>query len=254
MLTTHALNSLIPILILALVHVFAKELHRIEATRRNALLSAGVGASIAYVLLGILPKLAEKQESLTSGVDTGVRGFLEHHIYIVAMIGLVLYYGISRIAVYEEAGESSQFPLRRRLAMISTVIAYAAYSLLIGYLITERHRFGLFSTTLITLGMGALFLVSDHSLQKKWPLAYDRRIRWILTVSLLSGWVLAILHEASPNVVALWYALLAGMMLITNIGEKMSLEQGGSYLAFLLGVAAFTAMLLTLEQLPSTVL
>jgi hypothetical protein len=34
----------------------------------------------------------------------------------------------------------------------------------------------------------------------------------------------------------------------------MSLEQGGSYLAFLLGVAAFTAMLLTLEQLPSTVL
>ena len=51
-------------------------------------------------------------------------------------------------------------------------------------------------------------------LQKQWPVAYDGWIRWVLTLALLSGWVLGVWVEASENVVALWYALLAGMMLI----------------------------------------
>ncbi len=89
--TVNAIESLIVILILAPVHLFAKELHRVPAVPRNALLAAGAGASLSYVLMRILPKLAEKQDDLISSVDTGVRGFLEHHAYLVAMVGLVAY-------------------------------------------------------------------------------------------------------------------------------------------------------------------
>lgn len=225
-----------------------------DVAARNALLSAGAGGSLAYVLLRILPKLAEKQESLMASVDTGMRGFLEHHAYLVAMVGLVTYYGISRIAAYGSEGSDANSPLRYRAALILTIVGYGAYSLLIGYLITNRIDFRLFSIVLITLGMGTLFLVSDHGLHKKWPDAYNRWIRWVLALALLAGWVVGVWIEVSQNVLALWYAFLAGMMLITTIGEKMSMEKSGSFWPFLAGVVAFTALLLILEQMPQAVL
>lgn len=251
---TNAIESLIVILMLALVHMFVKELRRIQVGPRNALLSAGAGASLAYVLMRILPKLAEKQDDLISSADAGLRGFLEHHAYLVAMIGLVVYYGISRVAAYGAEGPNTDSPRRYRAALVSTILGYAAYSLLIGYLIVNRLHFGLFSFALITIGMGTLFLVSDHGLRKKWPDAYDGWIRWVLTVALLAGWVVGVWIEVSSNVVALWYAFLAGIMLITTIGEKLSIKESGSFWSFLAGVVAFTALLLILESMPQTVI
>ncbi len=245
-----AVESLIAIAILALVHLFVKELGRIRSTVRYALLSAGAGASLAYVLLRILPKLAEKQEDLMASVGTGVRGFLEHHAYLVAMVGVVVYFGLSRAADYGGQREASGPLTPYSGALLSIAAGYGAYSLLIGYLIVQRLHLGLFSIILITLGMGTLFLVSDHGLLKRWPDAYGGWIRWVLTVALLGGWALGVWVEVSSNVVALWYAFLAGLMLITTIGEKLSIDQGGSFWAFLAGVAVFTALLLILEQMP----
>lgn len=249
----HAIESLIAILILALVHLLVKEMRRLEGRTRNTVVSAGAGASLAYVLMRILPKLAEKQEDLMASVDTGVRGFLEHHAYLVAMVGLVAYYGVSRIAAYGTEGATSISPRRHRAALIATTVGYGAYSLLIGYLITNRLHFGLISLALITIGMGTLFLVSDYGLRKQWPDAYDSWIRWVLSIALLAGWAIGAWIGVSDNVVALWYAFLAGVMLITTIGEKLSIEQRGSFWPFLAGVVAFTALLLILEQMPQAV-
>ena len=249
----NAVESLIVVLILASVHILVKGLRRIQADRRNALLSAGAGASLSYVLMRILPKLADKQADLVSSVDTGIRGFLEHHAYLVAMVGLVVYYGISRLGAHGTEGPTSVSPLRYRVALISTTAGYGAYSMLIAYLIVQRLHLGLFSSTLITIGMGTLFLVSDHGLRKTWGDVYDRRIRWVLAASLLAGWAIGISMEVSSNVVALWYAFLAGLMLITTIGEKLSIQAKGSFWSFLAGVVAFTALLLILEQMPQTI-
>ena len=122
--------------------------------------------------------------------------------------------------------------------------------MLIGYAIVNRLHLGLFSLTLIIFGMGTLFLVSDYGLRKRWPVAYDGWVRWVLTVALLAGWAMGVWVEVSPNVVALWYAFLAGVMLITTIGEKLSIQERGSFWPFLAGVTAFTLLLLTLEQMP----
>ena len=86
---SNALGSLAAILILASVHLLTKKLDRLEASSRINLLTAGAGASLAYVVVRILPKLAEKQESLLARPDTGLRGFLEHHVYLIALVGLV---------------------------------------------------------------------------------------------------------------------------------------------------------------------
>ena len=250
---SNAVASLTAILLLACVHLLVKELRRLEAGTRYALLAAGAGASLAYVMVRILPKLAEKQDSLMASADTGLRGFLEHHAYLVAMLGLVTYYGISRVAAYGAGGAGSELPQRHRAAQIATAVGYGAYSLLIGYLIVSREQFGLFSLVLITGGMGTLFLVTDHGLRKKWPEAYDGWIRWVLAIALLAGWAIGLWVEISPNIVALWYAFLAGIMLIGVIGEKLSMEESGGFWTFLAGVVAFTALLLILELTLDTI-
>ncbi len=248
----NALGSLVAILLLALVHLFTKELDRLGARTRFSLLTAGAGASLAYVLLRILPRLAEKQESLMASADTGLRGFLEHHAYLIALVGLVAYYASARVAAFGamETGFGSRF--RYRAALSATIASYGAYSLLIGYLIVNRVHFGLFSLVLITLGMAMLFVVTDHGLRRKWPAAYDRRIRWILASALFFGWAIGVWIEVSPNVVALWYAFLAGVMLIGTIKEKLAIEESGSFWPFLVGVVTFTALLLALERMTPT--
>lgn len=245
---TNAVESLIVILILVSVHLNVRLLLRIDVDVRRSLLAAGAGASLAYVLLRILPKLAEKQETLLASADTGLRGFLEHHAYLVAMIGLVTYYGVSRVVAVGAKNNALQQPQRYRVALVATIASHAAYSILISYLIVNRLHLELFSITLITLGMGTLFLVSDHGLSSKWPDDYDRWMKWLLALSLLVGWVVGISIEVSPNIVVLWYAFLAGVMLIITIGEKLSIEGAGSFWPFLAGVAAFTLLLLVLEQ------
>ncbi|MDJ0608934.1 MAG: hypothetical protein QNJ67_08135 [Kiloniellales bacterium] len=246
----NAIESLIAVSLLALVHLFVKLLDRLGSAARNALLSAGAGASLAYCLMRILPKLAEKQDSFIASADTGLRGFLEHHAYLAAMVGLVAYYGVSRVATYGAQGPNLTSPLRYHAAAAATVIGYCAYSVLIGYLIVNRLHLGLLSMGLIVFGMGALFLVTDYGLRKQRPEVYERRSKWLLAVSLLLGWVLGVLIEVSTNVVALWFAFLAGVMLISTIGEKMSMEQRGSFWPFLAGVTVFTALILLLEHLP----
>ena len=53
------------------------------------------------------------------------------------------------------------------------------------------------------LGMGTVFLVSDHGLHKKWPDSYGGWIRWVLAIALLTGWAVGVWFQVSPNVVAL---------------------------------------------------
>ena len=248
---SNAIESLVVIAILASVHVFVKVLSRLGSAARNAVLSAGAGASLAYVLMSILPKLAEKQDSLTRSVDTGLRGFLEHHVYLVAMAGLVAYYGIARVAAYGSEEASAASPSRYRAVLTVAVVGNSAYGMLIGYLIVNRLKLGLFSLILICLGMGTLFLVTDHSLREKWTAAYDSWIRWVLASALVAGWVLGVWVEVTDNVVALWFAFLAGLMLITTIKEKVSIDEGGSFWYFLAGVVVFTVLLLLFEQMPA---
>ena len=70
---------------------------------------------------------------------------------------------------------------------------------------------------------------------------------------LAGRWAIGVLVKISSNTVALWFAFLAGLMLITTIGEKLSIEARGSFWPFLAGVMTFTTLLLILEQMPPTV-
>ena len=83
---------------LALVHIFVGKLRFLHGIRRSRWLSIAGGVSVAYVFVRILPELSEAQETIRRAAGGGL-AFLEHHVYLVALLGLGSFYGLERLAV-----------------------------------------------------------------------------------------------------------------------------------------------------------
>jgi hypothetical protein len=95
---------------LALVHLFAGKLRFLETTPRNIWLSFASGVSVAYVFVHILPELSQAQETITAEVGKTL-AFLEHHVYLLALLGLAVFYGLECLAMVsrqrnQEAGKA----------------------------------------------------------------------------------------------------------------------------------------------------
>jgi high-affinity nickel permease len=82
---------------LALVHLFSGKLRFLNTTPRSIWLSIGSGVSVAYVFVHILADLSEAQETIQGVVGEGL-AFLEHYIYLVALLGVTVFYGLERAA------------------------------------------------------------------------------------------------------------------------------------------------------------
>lgn len=90
--------SLIAALALAIVHASAGNLRFLHGTPRSRWLSLAGGVSVAYVFVHLLPELSEGQQVLAEAAG-GALGFLESHVYLVALLGLAVFYGLDRVAL-----------------------------------------------------------------------------------------------------------------------------------------------------------
>ena len=93
-----ALLALLAAAVLAAVHIFGGKLRFLSPAPRSAWLSGFGGVSVAYVFVHLLPELAEGQEAVErrSEGEGPLLGFLEHHVYLVALAGLALFYAIEQ--------------------------------------------------------------------------------------------------------------------------------------------------------------
>ena len=89
--------ALIFALCLALTHLGASRFSLATAAPRSRWLSLAGGTSVAYVFVHILPELKKGQDVILRA-DLPLE-FLEHHVYIVALLGFVTFYGLERLAV-----------------------------------------------------------------------------------------------------------------------------------------------------------
>jgi len=81
---------------LALIHLGASRFSLARAEPRSRWLSLAGGASVAYVFVHILPELKKGQDVMVRA-DLPLE-FLEHHVYIVALLG----YGIGLMTPIHE--------------------------------------------------------------------------------------------------------------------------------------------------------
>jgi len=117
----------------ALIHLYGCRLKFLDITPRSGWLSASSGISVAYVFIHILPDLSEAQQDLQSSIT--LLDFFEHHVYVAALIGMVAFYGLERLAkesreknVVDGDGDVTE------LGVFSLhMLSFTIYNLLIGY-------------------------------------------------------------------------------------------------------------------------
>ncbi len=230
---------------LAIVHLFAGKLRFLDVLPRSRWLSAASGISVAYVFVHILPDLAEEQEALRKAVGEGF-AFLEDHVYLVALLGLAVFYGLDRVAKgsrrrkrsagKDDSMEAGVFWLH--------VASFSAYNALIGYLLLHRETPGLESLFLFAFTLALHFVVVDYGLRKDHKEIYDRIGRWILAAAVLVGWGIGLFGEASEAALAVLFAFLAGGIVLNVLKEELPDERESSFGAFALGAAFYAAILL----------
>jgi zinc transporter ZupT len=241
--------SLLAVLGLVAVHLFSNRLRFLDVTPRSIWLSIAGGISVAYVFVHLLPELAEGQETVAEALDEGEGlAFLQSHIYLIALLGLAVFYGLERLTI------SSRRRKRRAGKEDSTsegvfwlhISSFAVYNFLIGYLFLHRLATGLEDLLLFFVAMALHFVVNDHGLREHHKEPYLRRGRWILAAGVILGWVVALLTEIPEVAIAVLTAFLAGGVIMNVLKEELPEERESRFWAFALGAALYTAVLLAL--------
>lgn len=230
---------------LSLVHVLASRLRILDAIPRSRWLSAAGGASVAYVFIHIFPELSEHQEAIAQ-TETPILQYLEYHVYLLALSGFGVFYGLER------AAQKSRHQNRKQTNVDVTgagifwlhILSFSAYNALIGYLLIHREETGLLSLFLFFLAMALHFTVNDHGLWEHHKNSYDRVGRWVLAGSVITGWGIGRVVEVNEAAIATLFAFLAGGIILNVIKEELPEERESRFWAFALGSIVYSLLLL----------
>ncbi|MDX1622046.1 MAG: hypothetical protein R3320_13700 [Nitriliruptorales bacterium] len=227
--------------VLALLHAFGGRLRSVHIVPRSWVLSAGSGVSVAYVVVHLLPELAEIDEHLAGRLTGGVWGYIEAHAWLVTLAGLAAFYGLELRARRATGSASSGM---RRLGWLH-LGSYAMYNAIVGYLLHDRVEDGAFVLLLFTIAMGVHFLVNDHGLREQLGQQYRSRGRWVVASGVVAGAVLGAFVELAEAMLGVLVAFLAGGIVMNVMKEELPENRRSRWTPFVLGAAAYAALLLS---------
>lgn len=242
--TFSALLTLGMALLLAGVHLLAGRMRFLEGVPRNAWLSFAGGVSVAYVFVHILPELTESQAALSAGDDTAWLGFLEHHAYLMTLLGLTVFYGLERAALMDRPGGRRSNSATSAVIFWLHVVLFIVYNAIIGYVLVHREDQSLYGLLFFTLALGFHFVVNDFGLREHHQHRYDRLGRWMLSAAVLIGWGIGQAVEVGEAALALLFSFLAGGIVLNVLKEELPEERHSRFWAFALGAALYAALLL----------
>jgi hypothetical protein len=240
--------SLSAALVLAAVYVIGSAVleraERASGRTRRRLLSAAAGVSVAYVFVDALPELGAQHLAFVEAVGEEGLLFAEERIYFLALVSFVVLYGLEHMVLVSRERRRETVSAGESDAVYWLHLAgYAAYSGLIGYLLVERAERGTGALAVYTLAMTVHFLIVDHSLNEEHGEAFRKTGRWVLTASVLGGWLLALNTPLSEALFARLFAVLAGGVVITSLSAELPDDRQGRFWPFSSSAAAFAVLL-----------
>jgi hypothetical protein len=254
-------------MVLAVLHVFAGGLRVLRGVPRSRWLSFAGGVAVAYVFVHLLPELQAGQEEIRRAGGLGMR-WLENHVYVVALLGLSVFYGLERAAKRDrsrrattneysndcadafgrnaektekdkpEEGSASAWVFWLHMA------SYSIYNALIGYLLIHREEPDVRSLLFFASAMGLHFLTNDYGLREHHNKMYDHIGRWILAGAVLIGWGIGRMPEIDDAALAVIFAFLGGGIILNVLKEELPDERESNFGAFASGVVIYALMLL----------
>ncbi|HEX8643208.1 MAG TPA: hypothetical protein VF702_04765 [Allosphingosinicella sp.] len=233
-------------LLFALTHAFGARLRLLAKAPRSIWLSLAGGVSVAYVFVHLLPELAAHQRAIASlAGEGGAPAAAESQIWLIALLGLGIFYGLERLArrgaaCEREAGRAARPP---RATFWIHLISFAVYNFIVGYLLLHRES-GIGALGFYAVAMALHFLVNDHGLREQHGKAYDREGRWLLAAAPACGWALGLFAAVPALAVSALFALLAGGVVLNVLKEELPEDRDSRFWAFALGAACYAALLI----------
>ncbi len=221
---------------LASIHIFSGRLAFLSDKPRSRWLSAAGGVSVAYIFVHVLPELAEGREHIKAIVE---RRWLEEGIFLLALAGLVIFYGLERMAKSSKTERGT--PAGTFWIHISS---FAVYNALIGYVLARQEYRTTTSMAMFFVAMGTHFVVNDHGLRADHHERYDHIGRWLLAGSVIVGFSIGSGIEFSRVGYELLFAFLAGGVVLNVLKEELPAERQSRYWAFASAVIAYATLLI----------
>lgn len=239
---------------LAAVHVVAGKLRFLQVIPRSRYLSVAGGVSISYVFIHLLPEITERQSHLAEGAETApILGItIERELFLVALAGFALFYGIERFVVKSRRTTDGQEVAldaetgTSEFAFWLHMGSFAVYNALIGYLVLHREETGLANLLLFFLAMALHFFVNDYGLREHHQEAYTRLGRWLLASAVFAGLFIGFLVTVPEQVLGFLLAFVGGGVILNVIKEELPEERDSSYRAFVTGMIGYTLILVLL--------
>ena len=242
--TAAVLLALVSALVLAGLHLAAPHIRRLPLVPEHATASFAGGLAVSYVFLHLLPELAEGNRELREVLgESGERSpLLGLEIFLVALVGFLVFYGLERLAERSRTGRSGAGDgpvFRLHLA------SFMVYNAIIGYTLPLDWRTSIPFAVLFTIAIGLHFVLSDRGLEEHYGERFDRwPPRLLLAAALLVGWALASLFvPTSSVVVSLLTAFLAGSILLNVFKEEIPSTRRSHFGWFTVGAASYALLL-----------
>lgn len=226
---------------LALLHLVAGRVHSVGILPGGVWLSAGGGAAVAYVFVHILPELGRGHSVV--GEPAMIGGILERYVYLVALLGFVLFYGLEHLAQRGAPRETARVD---QWVFWIHVGSFGAYNALIGYLLVHRDEPGPVVLALFAGAMGLHFLVIDHGFHEHFQELYHDVGRWLLSTAVLVGWAIGQVVPVSETQLHVLFALLAGGAILNVMKEELPDHYDSRFAPFLAGATGYTLLLLSI--------
>lgn len=231
-------------IILSVTHLTVNQLTFLRGVPRSKWLSIAGGISVTYIFIHVLPELEKWQQEFMGGRE---EGFLKHHLYIVALLGLVVFFCIERQARLSRSASAEQLsssgPDYPTIFWFH-IASFALYNALIGYLLVHRDTSRISGLVFFTLAMFFHFVVNDYGLHEHYAQRYRTTGRWVVSAAILVGWLTGVLTPVSTTGIALIFAFIAGGNILNVLKEELPEERKSNYWAFFAGIAGYTILLL----------
>lgn len=239
---THLLIAFGATLFLILFHYLSPWFANHLPDDGRAYISFAGGVAVAYVFLHMLPNLVEYNKPIGKLLISNqwLTPFTELTIYIVALGGFLIYYGLDLLAEkHHKLGHKSVLAYNLHLTM------FCLYNFLITYTMALRAQTSLTATALFTISMALHFVLTDRKFNRLYQNRFSRIGRYLLIYSLLFGWVCTVVFDpVNILIAAFMVAFLAGSVLLNVFREELPGAGLASFSWFALGSILIAAILI----------
>ncbi|PSR16889.1 hypothetical protein C8255_15420 [filamentous cyanobacterium CCP3] len=229
---------------LALVHAVLPQINIAAVIPVRRCFSFAGGVSIGFVFLSILPKLGQTQIDLDQAAVILLQP-LENSVYLLALLGLILFYGLDRLVLTARRFNRTSQVMNRASQIVFWIhiSAYAMLNAIFGYmlLVLSDRNFGQYLLYFVAVGLH--FLIIDRGLRAHHPILYDRQGRWLLTGALLAGAIAGAVAELSEVAIALLWSFLAGSTILNILKRELPDAQKSCFWSFLSGATLYAGLL-----------